>query len=121
MGGGVINSIAGGGTLLTFPALVALGVPSVVANATSTVALWPGSLASFWGYQEAIRPIRSWWLHWAIPSLLGGIAGRWLPRLGLHRALLLAVLSLALGAGLAAFAHTAWALAAGRLVESPFT
>lgn len=51
-------------------------------------------------------------------ALLGGIAGRWLPRLGLHRALLLAVLSLALGALLAAFAHTAWALAAGRLVES---
>lgn len=74
-GGGAINSVAGGGTLLTFPALIALGVPSVVANATSTVALWPGSLASFWGYQEAIRPIRSWWLHWAIPSLLGGITG----------------------------------------------
>ncbi len=75
MGGGMINSIAGGGTLLTFPALIALGVPSVVANATSTVALWPGSLTSFWGYREAIRPIRPWWLHWAIPSLAGGITG----------------------------------------------
>ena len=74
-GGGVINSIAGGGTLLTFPALVALGVPPVVANATSTVALWPGSLTSFWGYRDAIQGIRPWWLHWAIPSLAGGVTG----------------------------------------------
>ncbi len=74
-GGGAINSIAGGGTLLTFPALVGLGVPPIVANATSTVALWPGSLASFWGYRRAIQAIRPWWLHWAIPSLLGGITG----------------------------------------------
>jgi uncharacterized membrane protein YfcA len=75
MGGGMINSIAGGGTLLTFPALIALGVPPVVANATSTVALWPGGLASFWGYRSQIQGIRAWWAHWAIPSLLGGITG----------------------------------------------
>lgn len=74
-GGGVMNSIAGGGTLLTFPALIALGVPPIAANATSTVALWPGSLASFWGYRGAIRELRPWWLHWAAPSLLGGITG----------------------------------------------
>lgn len=74
-GGGAINSIAGGGTLLTFPALVGLGVPPIVANATSTLALWPGSLASFWGYRAAIQGIRPWWLHWAVPSLLGGISG----------------------------------------------
>lgn len=70
-----MNAIAGGGTLLTFPALVGLGVPPIVANATSTVALWPGSLASFWGYRQAIRAIRPWWLHWALPSLLGGVTG----------------------------------------------
>lgn len=70
-----MNSIAGGGTLLTFPALVGLGVPPIVANATSTVALWPGGLASFWGYRNAIAAIRPWWLHWAIPSLLGGVTG----------------------------------------------
>ena len=39
--GGAVNAIAGGGTLLTFPALVGLGIPAIVANATSTVALWP--------------------------------------------------------------------------------
>jgi uncharacterized membrane protein YfcA len=71
----MINSIAGGGTLLTFPALIGLGVPPVAANATSTLALWPGSLTSFWGYRSQIQGIRAWWLHWATPSLLGGIAG----------------------------------------------
>jgi uncharacterized membrane protein YfcA len=74
-GGGVINSIAGGGTLLTFPALLGLGVSPVAANATSTVALWPGGLASFWGYRSQIQGIRSWAVHWAVPSLLGGVAG----------------------------------------------
>ena len=42
---GVINSIAGGGTLLSFPALVWIGRPAVIANATNTVAIWPGSFA----------------------------------------------------------------------------
>jgi hypothetical protein len=41
--GGIVNAIAGGGTLITFPALVGLGIPAVVANATSTMALWPGA------------------------------------------------------------------------------
>ena len=40
--GGAINSVAGGGTLLTFPALIMVGQPSIIANATNTVALWPG-------------------------------------------------------------------------------
>jgi uncharacterized membrane protein YfcA len=71
----MINSIAGGGTLLTFPALIGLGVSPVVANATSTVALWPGSLTSFWGYRGQIQGIRAWWRHWAVPSLLGGVIG----------------------------------------------
>src|SRR5262252_7868157 len=51
-GAGVMNAIAGGGSLLTFPALVFKGVPSVVANASSTVALFPGALASAWGYRK---------------------------------------------------------------------
>ena len=45
------NAIAGGGTLLTFPALIGLGIPPIVANATSTVALWPGSMSSMFGYR----------------------------------------------------------------------
>jgi uncharacterized membrane protein YfcA len=52
---GVVNSIAGGGTLLTFPALLSAGLPAVTANATSTVALVPGSMGAFWGYRGEIR------------------------------------------------------------------
>jgi len=74
-GGGLVNAIAGGGTLLTFPALVALGVPPLIANATSTVALWPGTLTSFWGYRDALTGARTWTVRWALPSLLGGITG----------------------------------------------
>jgi uncharacterized protein len=75
---GVMNSIAGGGTLLTFPALVGLGIPPLTANATSTVALWPGSVTSMWGYRDALTGVRTWALGFAIPSLLGGVTGAWL-------------------------------------------
>lgn len=73
--GGAVNSIAGGGTLLTFPALLALGVPPVSANATSTLALWPGSLASMWGYRRELAGAERWALRLAIPSILGGGIG----------------------------------------------
>ena len=49
---GMVNSVAGGGTLLTFPALLSAGFDAVIANATSTVALWPGQLSSLWGYRK---------------------------------------------------------------------
>ena len=49
---GAMNAIAGGGSLVTFPALVFTGVPSVIANASSTVALFPGALASAWAYRK---------------------------------------------------------------------
>ena len=51
---GAVNSVAGGGTLVSFPTLVWLGVPSLVANVTSTVALWPGSLGSVWGCRRQL-------------------------------------------------------------------
>lgn len=73
--GSAANSVAGGGTLLTFPALIALGVPPVAANATSTVALWPGSISSMLGYRREIAGARSWALRFAVPSVLGGIVG----------------------------------------------
>ncbi len=76
--GGVMNSIAGGGTLLTFPALVGLGIPPIQANATSTVALWPGALGSMWGYRRELSGSRLWALGFALPSLLGGGAGAFL-------------------------------------------
>ena len=75
---GVMNSIAGGGTLLTFPALIAMGVPPISANATSTVALWPGSIGSVWGYRGVLKGSRPWAVGFAMPSLLGGALGAWL-------------------------------------------
>src|SRR6266576_780550 len=72
---GVINSIAGGGTLLSFPALVWIGRPAVVANATNTVAIWPGSFAGVIGFRDDIRKLQHWLFWPVIPSLLGGAAG----------------------------------------------
>lgn len=76
--GGAINAIAGGGTLVTFPAIVALGVPPLVANATNTVSLWPGSLSSAWGYRQHLGGLRPWLVRFTVPSLLGGAIGGWL-------------------------------------------
>jgi uncharacterized membrane protein YfcA len=72
---GAVNAIAGGGTLLTFPTLLGLGVPPIAANATSTVALWPGSFASMMGYRRELSGAGTWAARLAWPSLLGGITG----------------------------------------------
>jgi hypothetical protein len=77
---GAINSVAGGGTLLTFPTLVWLGLDSVAANATSTVAIWPGSLGGMWGYRKELRTADPRMLALTVPSLIGGIAGALLLR-----------------------------------------
>jgi uncharacterized membrane protein YfcA len=71
---GVVNSIAGGGTLLTFPTLLRVVSP-VVANATSTVALVPGSLAGAWGYRREMHELSRWTFLLIGPSLLGGLVG----------------------------------------------
>jgi uncharacterized membrane protein YfcA len=78
---GMINSVAGGGTLLTFPSLVWLGQSPIVANATSTAALWPGSLGSMWGYRRELRETRKQLYVLIFPSILGGFAGAVLLRL----------------------------------------
>lgn len=72
---GAVNAIAGGGSLLSFPALLATGLSPVAANATSTLALWPGSLASVWAYRRVIGEERRRALLLAWPSLVGGLAG----------------------------------------------
>jgi len=74
-GAGVANAIAGGGTLLTFPALLFAGLPGITANATSAVALVPGALASAYGYRRELGAHRRWLSVLAPPSLLGGLAG----------------------------------------------
>lgn len=75
---GLVNAVAGGGTLLTFPALLAAGVPPVAANATNTVALFPGQLASSLAYRTHIADERRRALVLSVPSLLGGGLGAWL-------------------------------------------
>jgi len=71
----VINSVAGGGTLVSFPALIWLGLNSVTANATSTVAIWPGSLGGMWGFRRELRASDRRMLALTAPSLIGGITG----------------------------------------------
>ncbi len=55
--GGVMNGLAGGGTFATLPALIALGLPANIANATSNVALLPGAAASAWGFRDELGPV----------------------------------------------------------------
>ncbi len=72
--GGAINAVAGGGTLLTFPALLAILNP-VAANATSTLALFPGSLAGAWGYRRELAEVQPMLARLWLPSLIGGVIG----------------------------------------------
>ena len=74
---GAMNSIAGGGTLLTFPALTSFISPAL-ANATSTVALLPGSFAGAVGYRKELATSRRFVLRMLAPSLIGGLFGAWL-------------------------------------------
>ena len=74
--GGLVNSVAGGGMFIVFPALVFTGVPSVVANASSTLAVLPGVLASAWAYRTDFQgsedfPFRTM----VVVSVVGGILG----------------------------------------------
>ena len=79
--GGGVNAVAGGGTLLTFPSLYAILGPvfgleaSVIANATSTVALFPGSVGGAWGFREDLKKYRAWVRVLLPPSLVGGLVG----------------------------------------------
>jgi uncharacterized membrane protein YfcA len=77
-GAGVMNAMAGGGTILTFPSLLFLGLPAIAANATSTVALLPGAAASLFGYREEVREHRHWLKTLFLPSLIGGAVGSFL-------------------------------------------
>ena len=72
---GIINSIAGGGTLLSFPALLWIGRNAIAANATNSVALWPGSLAGAIGFRRELAGLPRWLLLLMIPAVIGGIIG----------------------------------------------
>jgi uncharacterized membrane protein YfcA len=74
-GAGVMNALAGGGTILTYPALLWLGESAITANATSTVALLPGAAGSMAGYRGEIATHRAWLRTFALPSAFGGAVG----------------------------------------------
>jgi uncharacterized membrane protein YfcA len=73
---GMMNALAGGGSFVTLPALIAVGVPSVTANTTSTVALFPGQLASAWTYRDGLGPIGPVSLQrLLLATFVGGVIG----------------------------------------------
>ena len=72
---GVINSIAGGGSLILFPTLVALGLPTVAANVTNSVAQWPGYLGGVAGFRAEYVGQRGRLIRFGIVAVLGGTAG----------------------------------------------
>jgi uncharacterized membrane protein YfcA len=72
---GMMNSVAGGGTLVTFPTLLWIGVDPVRANVTCTVALWPGSLGAMIGFRRELGDSRHWMLVLGAPSVAGGLIG----------------------------------------------
>ena len=76
--GGALNAVAGGGSFIALPALLAAGVAPVAANATTTLALWPGSLSSAIAYRGDIAAARQSLLELGIVSLIGGLLGGWL-------------------------------------------
>ena len=71
----MMNSVAGGGTLVTFPALIWIGIDPKAANVTSTVALWPGSLGGMLGFRRELSGSRRWMLLLAPSSIIGGLIG----------------------------------------------
>ncbi len=70
---GWINAMAGGGSFISFPAMLAIGVPPIQANATNTVALWPGQLTSVWALRTDLR--RDLLAVVLTASILGGVGG----------------------------------------------
>ncbi len=74
-GAGAMNAIAGGGTFLSFPALLAIGLPPVTANASNSVALWPASLASAWAYRRELARYRQHLPRLTLAAFVGGALG----------------------------------------------
>jgi len=110
--GGAMNSLAGGGSFVTLPALIAAGVPSVQANAAGCVAMYPGGLAGAWAWREGLErvcgvPLRLLGLVTAAGGLLGALLLLCTPSsafdLMIPWLLLLASLLLAFGSDVGAF------------------
>ena len=72
---GSLNAVAGGGSFLSFPAMLSIGLGPIQANATNTVALWPGQLTSIAGYFNEVKKHRVLALKMALAGLVGGSVG----------------------------------------------
>lgn len=72
---GAINAVAGGGSLISFPALIWAGYASKTANVTNTTALWPGYIGGSWGYREELRGQRGRLIQLMAPNVAGAAAG----------------------------------------------
>lgn len=100
-GAGILNTIAGGGTFPTFPVLVFIGLPPVIANATSTVAVFPGHFAGAMGFRQELRAFDCRALfRLVVITLTGGLAGSALLLISSNEAFSLVVPFLPLGATL---------------------
>lgn len=75
---GAMNAVAGGGTLVTFPSLLGFGTPPIVANATSTLALFLGTAGSVFGYRKRMAAVRPWLWRFVPTSIAGALLGSWL-------------------------------------------
>jgi uncharacterized membrane protein YfcA len=73
--GGALNAVAGGGSFLTFPAMLSIGLSPIPANATNTVALWPGQLLSIAGYRDEVRKRPRLAIRMACAGFVGGSGG----------------------------------------------
>lgn len=73
-----INSVAGGGSLISFPTLLFLGVPPLAANATNAVGLWPGSLSGAWGFRNVLPATKKHLIPLTLPTIIGAAAGSYL-------------------------------------------
>ncbi|MFI9201035.1 sulfite exporter TauE/SafE family protein [Streptomyces sp. NPDC053048] len=75
IGAGTINTIVGSGTLITFPVLLATGLPPITANVSNTLGLVPGSISGAFGYRRELLGQKSRIIRFGLVALLGGLAG----------------------------------------------
>jgi uncharacterized protein len=126
---GAMNALAGGGSFVSLPALIAAGLPSVQANASSTVALFPGGVVSAWAYRDGLGPVGSvsvWKM--LVTTLIGGFIGAALLlatssatfSFVLPWLLLCASLALAFGRRMGEWLRRRWHISAGAVLTIQF-
>jgi uncharacterized membrane protein YfcA len=117
---GIINTVVGSGTLITFPALLAVGLPPVTANVSNTVGLFPGSFVGAYGYRRELAGQRPRVLVLGLASVLGGVGGAVLLLVlpaGAFKAVVPALIVLALLLVVLGPRINAWAAERGRAVS----